>query len=369
MSTTVTILRISYVWFAGTSAAIITPHGSSAALARSSTYRESFAAAQAADPPTPFLPPWFSPRGQRYWRRYLEGHWPRDVTPTTAWRNVTPLRVSSLGLTDAPAKCRVSVDRYVYPHGIGAILEATWYDVAFTLDQAIAAGIAFRRKVGVIPGTDLPASLDDAVDRISNLEIDSLFGLDRALAPVPSDPMSICTVVRAEGESAQAVQGDAVHRRVHALASWSPLWDAAELPELAKATIEGGGEKPYLLYGTPRSRVMWYPAAFTRADPALHSLACYHRNLALASLQADGLAAMTTYGETLAADGTPLGGDNYDIVRLAATTLGRMYGGASSTYKSRSIVRQIDDHERRPDIDALFRRMHFPPLTASASGG
>jgi hypothetical protein len=115
-----------------------------------------------------------------------------------------------------------------------------------------------------------------------------------------------------------------------------------------------------LVYGTNRGRAVWFPDLL--ADSVRPTLACYHRNLALASMQVESLCGFAHGIASQVNENNALNFAEEECARNAAGLLGRLYGGKSSIYRSWSVRAQIDQNNFVSDIDTV--RALFPPMAA-----
>lgn len=330
-------------------------------LGRSHLYAAQFAAM-----PAGLGPPWPKPSKHNFWRNYLQCD-PFQMEPSQAWRFLVPFRKVPLPVRGAAAAQRVTAEGFYYPHGIGLVVTVT--DTAERkLFDAVASSLLLRTDSCIVvaePKGDRAVTLDQCADECFNALRAAALGPGAAAGVRSLDPFTVVTVVQAAGEGAgPLVAGGPVHRALEAWTGWHTSWqtDALSDPEKAVVPTRGGGNRA--LYARRRARAVWFPERFTTPGRAL---SCYHRNLALTSLQVESLGAAVT--RTLAVSGadlTNLSVHHYESAGYASDMLARFYGGPATMYRGRSAPRQITDGDLVTPINKLRDLMSKPPLFAAA---
>lgn len=168
-------------------------------------------------------------------------------------------------------------------------------------------------------------------------------------------------MIRADGadgfDPMQAVaENSEVHRALEGLAHWQKTWRDDQLSPLEKNRIPiRGGPPSHLVYGRRQGRVIWFPVHFSRAHPSSRSLSCYHRNIAMATLQVESL--LTHCRIAAAQTGRGLAGPLRDCAQHAAEILGRMHAGLGSTYRTATARVHVDQSAAKQDLNTT--RQYF----------
>ena len=322
------------------------------------SYAQAFANA-AAGPAGGLQLPWAG-HGRSFWHYYFDCRRRLDgVTGHQAWRAAAPLRTLFPTVVTAPLlPCAVQAEAFVYPHGL-AIAVSLVLQTPMTVLDAAALAVELRRTPQFITAANANLRLIDAIAREG---LDALrttaFGRDAPQGERPFEPFSVVTVVRAKDvdPTQQFAGGGDEQRFLEAVTTWSKTWQSAALPQLAQATVAsrtGGAAPGDILYGHKRARAIWFPGSSTMARGLVHTLACYHRNLVLASMQVESLAAFTQATARFLPPAGTLPGEHYAAARRAGLILGRFYGGTPDIYRSESIARQLVDGGYLADINLV----------------
>jgi hypothetical protein len=114
-----------------------------------------------------------------------------------------------------------------------------------------------------------------------------------------------------------------------------------------------------------RGRAIWFPDLFTQNDRTLHSLACYHRNLVLASMQVESLGLLILATAKQRQNGEDFySPDHRECARRAADILGRLHKGSYSTYRSYSSRVQIEENNVKEPLTKIRSFFDMPPLAS-----
>jgi len=312
--------------------------------------------------------PWRKLDKQFFWSYYLKFGDTDEIKARRMWRALVPLRGKLPLVVEAPwlpSPGRLFWEAYYYPHGIAYVFTAVLRG-EMTLDEAVALAYAARRderyRVQAGTGGVESLSLDELAEKGLAIARRNALGPNAGPGRTPSQPFTVATVVRADGvvPTVETPNGGIVHCALEALTSWQPDYASVQPPDLAGIELETrNAPAGHVLYRHRRSRAVWYPDAFGGRDPEKHSLACYHRNLVLVSLQVESL------GGLIAETARSLVHDPVRYTRLkpcarfAAGALGRLYGG-TDTYRSHSPRAQIEQNDLLPALQAV--RDQFPNM-------
>jgi hypothetical protein len=319
--------------------------------------------------PTILQRPWPKPTGQRFWTSYLEQRRPAKLSGDQAWKNLVPFRANFPFALQAPWLTGfITVEAFFYPHGQALIITVKT-QTALSLHDAVDLAFKVRRGERFnlqTPEQSCGFSLDTLADTILDRTRTSAFGPGVEGRRLALEPFSIFTVISATDVPVAdvVVNGSEVHRALEALTNWRNTWRDDTLPALSQKTLPTQDPHPvsHLLYVGKRGRTIWFPALFTASGP-VSSLTCYHRNLVFASLQVESLAGLTRETAKQISTGPALTSAHAECARNAAGILGRLYGAHSSTYRSWSPHRHIDDNELAVEINNVRSYFSMPSLS------
>ncbi len=310
--------------------------------------------------------PWVGGAPQHFWERYLEVRSldaAEQVDSKCAWRHLMPLRVAALARVERGQDgVRVAAEGLAYPHGAAAIV--TLYlpgplPLADAVDAARRARQTRRTVCWLRDSTRLTCTALELGARL----LDRVAAVARGafLGGPPRPPFSVATVVDVEQAPIDKAvpSGHAVHRALHGLCTWRRFWSkeapAPLGPDTKLEPMRGESSTPAdLLYAQRSARAVWFPGCASEhrdVDRRLHTLGCYHRNLALASLQTASLLSLAHWAYAFVhAGNATIPQASQGMVCLAARILGRLYGGRGC-YATRSVRQQIEPS--RAVVDAV----------------
>ena len=363
-------LRLSFVWFKGFPASAPNPL-LGGRLGNRDKYIQEFDQAKNKHPgeleqpnfgATDLVLPWRSWRPQHFWERYLEVGDLKSVDSERAWKHLMPLRSGSLAKPTKRADCRLVVEGFYYPHGVGTVASITIRTdpvAPLPLFDMVAKANALRwgtyevtwRDDSTVAKLPLQALAAQALNRLS-----AIAGNEGAVVSAPLDqPFSIASVVDAKGAQVDQpiTPNGRVHRALEALCTWDRFWKKANLHPLDDSTMLAHMRQKslpgHVLYALERGRAVWFPGWFTEnyADgedlrKKLHAVGCYQRNLMFLSLQAASLLALIRGAAGILAGHQPLSTTLKGVVGKGAGALARLYGGSADSYRARSVRTQIE---------------------------
>lgn len=308
--------------------------------------------------------PWRDSYGKLFWARYF----PKESRTTDeAWRLLAPLDYDFEQKDVAPtlSDCDVQIRTYLYPWGIGLIVDfgcpgpKPLFDIvdhAFEI-QHKAQGMMQAILKGVRTAVYADATNEKAGDLFSVVTVTDATGVlsDTAVEPT----------------------GD-IRRALEALAGWNPTWRKNKLDPQITSSINIRQSPPgHILYGDDRGRVVWFPEEFRGTPPGRypHTLSCYHQNLTIGSLHAESLCQMAQDASAqwqLKHSLTSFSGTYVECARLAAGILGRLHGRREGsvnrkkpdTYRSGSLRTQILVY--KDDINTVRTNLLIPPSALDA---
>jgi hypothetical protein len=310
--------------------------------------------------------PWAYPVGQHFWMRYLHRGTMSKLKGPDAWSALVPIRERLGPVTADNANALVIAEAFYYPFGIGLM-----FTVRIRRSIDLAASVDELYRLTHVTSYSLPIDGTVVAGRPAQLAPDvfallqsSRFGNDGEVVAPLVDAFSVCTVVQADEEAAsQAPLNPAgpIAPALHGLASWSPTWrkDPPAKPS-DYLEQEPGSPASGLIYLAHRGRAVWLPELFAPEMEARHSLSCYHRNLAFASLTADALSSLLMQTNMRLGPGGSLFDltqDNRDCVQNGAARLSALYLGSPFTYKSKTVRLQIDASAGHDAYNSLADRL------------
>jgi hypothetical protein len=306
--------------------------------------------------------PWPKPTGQRFWQSYLNQMSLGQLSGVNAWRSLVPLRAKLPFPIASPAVARpFEFQVFFYPHGL-ALFANVVLSGKLSLDAAVDSAFNIRRNQNCAiqwrPGEEESAPLDEVADMALERVRDWGWGVGSESQRTSLEPFTLVGIIQASGvHSGPVLSGSLVHRSLEAVANWRKT---EVLPDLEKVRLSSHGPSRQgdsrLLYAGTRGRVLWFPKLFTSSS-AGSTLACYHHNLSLASLQIESLYGLIRETATHLAKRDSLEPAENECARHAAGLLGRLYCGDRTVYRSWSLRAQIDQNNFVTDINTV--RDHF----------
>lgn len=313
------------------------------------------------------------PRGQVFWRYYLEEHSLHKISGAQAWKSLVPFRYHMPGTIRATDDwrtddLRLSAQGYFYPHGLAFVVRAAYMGEALSLDEMVQLALRVRRSgrydVQWPTATYDNISLNALADRGQDALHALMLGEDAAPGQ-RHDPFTIATITRGEGTGDDMTIHEEVQRRLHALVHWSPTYQQDTLASLDEARLPVKESNPptNVIYRAKRGRAIWFPKMVIDPRPRV-ALKCYHQNMVFASLQTASLGSLVQHVARHDQAGTlrALPDLEYCSAR-AGGILGRFYGGAN-IYRTWSTRAQIDDQDGLVEATNYVRRLFGtgPPL-------
>ncbi|HYH80255.1 MAG TPA: hypothetical protein VEX86_10670 [Longimicrobium sp.] len=311
-------------------------------LAREPEYGDAFASLEGRKGvPLGLAVPWSA--GDRFWDLYTARP-PGSSRAEVAWRRGLPMLRHAPVKLAGPGGGYATTALYIYPHGLGLVLQVRLRG-NLTLAETATAARDLRYDRQVLNGRSLPpdllaSSVLDAVGR-------EVWGDETPLAGGGGEPFAVFTVVQATGADPKAAveEGGEVHRFLDKVTGW---YDRDRDPDpLESCRISSPRRDGHLLYGRRRSRCVWFPEHFDVPVPGevRHSLSHYHRNLTCASLQTESLGQYACRADDdLRAPGY-LSIPQRAYVRHVIGSIDRLNAGRpEDTYRSRSPARQLTDN-------------------------
>lgn len=360
-------------------------------LSRSETYKEQLATLLAsAEIPSGLTLPWQTTSGQLFWTRYFGGCIPGHITPGVAWRQLVPLRAQPqarlrldepdvlVGDTKA-GSIRVGTEAYYYPFG-NALAVTLHFRGTLSLPGAVTAAqmCAKEAMVSLMAGARSIAQghLFTVAQRCLDLLSAGALGRNSPGATATTDPLTITTVVGGSGVDPNVPfknhpEKDDIQRFLEGLANWQSNWKTVTLPSLDSGVlldVSSSRSSPGdLLYAGQRQkgcgRVVWFPGRFTLSSQRLSSLACYHRNLLMATAHVESLARFLDRTVATYPDGAYKKRPHFRwCVQRSALLLKDLHDGVG-TYRSWSVREQIRDRGCVPALNTVLSDNGAAPIT------
>ena len=308
--------------------------------------------------------PWSELGRHFFWSYYLEHGAPGNISGNRAWKELVPFREKVPAAVEVCwLQGRLVLEAFYYPHGFALVVTAVCC-TDLTLEEAVEKAFEVRRTgrfqvKWVRPTGRFQVEWDEgeapeflSLDAFADKGLTALRKVALGPGAAPGarrfTPFTVVTVVRGTGVNpvAPTPNGGEVHRALEAMTTWRPTWRYDVLPNLAEVSLKIRPAPPsHVLYGHTRGRAVWFPGLFIQKDRRLHSLACYHRNLVFTSLQVESLSGLISETAKQIRDGTPLSAAHRECARRAVGILGRLYGGAPSTYRTWSPRAHIEQND------------------------
>jgi hypothetical protein len=345
MSVEIRDFRLSLIWVE-TFLDLLAPGAPSQAplafLGRSYTYEPVFAQLLEGKRPekaSDLSLPWINIVHNNYWKCYFEGRVPPNAR--TCWKALVPLR-GKLPAEPTPSWLpgRVLMESFFYPHGIAFVVTATCQG-SLTLEEMTTMARRVRQTgkypVQWLPGGSGEAGLKTLADRALTALRTQALGPAAAPGSRAATPFTVLTVVRGAGvyPSAPFPAGGEAQRALEAVTRWSSSYRFDPLPGLDEVRLKSSiAPDSHIIYARRRGRAVWWPGYFTCPGGDMHTLSCYHRNLVFTSLTVESLAGLITETAKHLRQGRAPSPAHSECAQRAAGILGRLYGGAASTYRS-----------------------------------
>jgi hypothetical protein len=318
-------------------------------------------------------PPWPDRAGRGFWAYYFEEQRPLSaIKGAEAWHGVAPLRVvTPVVVTTAEPGVAVALETFVYPHGVAAIVNLTLSGTLSPIEAATLAVKLRREPVFIVDVVEGNLVLDAVAAKVLDRLRATAFGADATVGWRSQFPFTLTTVIIGTGVDDAQLPSDGgdEHRFLDAVTTWSPTWQTASLGRVSDHALPSrtdGVPGGHVVYKHDRSRAVWFPGSFTVPSGYVSTLSCFHRNQVLAALQVESLSGLAVATAAYLAAGNRLTNPHYDAALRAGNVLGRLYGGAASSYRSRSPQAQIDDGGHIAEINKTRAVVKQKPLFAPA---
>ncbi|GEM_PF-3393988 len=318
--------------------------------------------------------PWREAKYQHhFWQRYLKLQAPNTLDGEKAWQFAVPLR------SDIPYRVqadwlpgRLTFDAFYYPHGVALMIMARLIcppkqaegESGWAPPELVEQASRVRQtgRYTILNANVSPLSLDELAAYLMDALRKNLWG-ESAPPAAPYNPFLVTTAIRGSEIDLQqpVVQDSEIQRALHSLC-YMEGWFQGNLAALENARLavrnRRAAQASSILYGTSHARVVWFPDnMISPSGKNQHLLGCYHRNLALLSLQTIMLChAVRLFDERPNPNAAPPQ-SLLTLSRAAAGKIGLLYGAHDDTYKSSNPRRYIDDNHLKPLLDRV-RRAH-----------
>jgi hypothetical protein len=304
--------------------------------------------------------PWPHRTGQEFWRRYMGGRQPGDISGLVAWREMVPLRFGD----PLPTSLQVSGEGlvrsevFVHPWGASCLVTVDVQQPEWELDELADLLVnLYSEDWLAVDGKAL--SLFDAADRLLGKGVE---GLGAPLGPPVADPFTVFAVLSGKGgNEAISPEAESVRRLLHAALTFRGKWREDTLPKNSDVRVAGLPVSPpsHLVVGRARSRAIWSPSDFAKPG---HTIGCYHRNMTLLCMQIDSMLVAASGFARALESGTSLNNEQRKLMKRLAGHLGRLFDGDRSTYRSGSATKQISI--ALDDCNRLRQEYGMPGLKA-----
>ncbi|MBI5305485.1 MAG: hypothetical protein HY868_25375 [Chloroflexi bacterium] len=360
-------IRVALIW-TETYPTLLTPAGATAPMAflgQKTKYAAEFE--KAIEGASAWEPPWPLQKGKgrhHFWYHYFGNVEPANVKGNLAWDYLAPFHTNIAKIRADWLNGRASAEGFFFAHGIAFLVTVSLTQEDATLDLAVDTA-QDARATGIYnvtwrDGSAMSAPLDviaaHALDRLREMAL----GAGAVQGTRPGKPFTLVTIIKGDGGDASIANSPngAVHRALEGLCSWHATWQTDALHNLDEAKLKTRYTADgHLLYGLARGRALWFPGLFGLAKKRTHKLSCYHRNLALLSLQTEMVMGLMRHAAAIieANQVMPVAMDQ--LAKKGAGLAGRLYGKTDAAYQSWSARRQMTDADALDAIDQV--RLYF----------
>ena len=357
--------RLSFVWtemLLDVIGGSVQPTAAFAFLAQGDLYKNTFESVQLGQHPLGLEPPWPRAKSQRFWKRYLPGAVLDSVGGRQAWQYLVPFRAKPPLNVKSWRKGQLSLEGFYYPHGLAFAITARCSG-PLSMDEVLKLAYAIRHSEKFAVQTN-GTTRQLGLGALAQEGLDSL--RQNVLGPSVMGPrrerFTVFSVVRAEGDSlaTNVANNPNIHRALESITNWPPDPAAITLPPLSDVAclpLKSDSAKSSVLYVRQRGRALWFPGLFTSQN-RISSLACYHRNHLLGSMQVDSLGSVVAGTAASLRNGTALSalaGWHRACAQNACDCLERIHAGDKRlTYRSQSLKKQIQENDLA-DLNELRR--------------
>ena len=324
--------------------------------------------------PLDLVLPWPHPVGHHFWDYYVHAKRPGKADGALCFSKLVPLR--ALKVADAvdcslPGGPRVTLEGYYMPYSVGLLLTV---ELAGAMTVQAAGDLALQVRYGPVftPVWNGVAAGALRLEQLATQALDRLreqaFGAEAA--GTPGQMFSVATILAASGVNPNTaiVTGTPTHRLLNGLSSWVKTWSQLSPPApqdgVAKLKTRTNSTFPGdMLFAAERGRAVWYPGLFGLPAGTVHSLGCYHRNLAVGSLQVEHLLGLASAIEGRFKGPQMVPNSVQKLGGLVGGLLAQLYKG-EKTYCSDSLRAQIAQSQALAEAESLCARLGLPGVAA-----
>jgi hypothetical protein len=298
--------------------------------------------------------PWPEKSVKHFWFYYLGGKRPDDLSPNQAWNALLPFRerLKWPALSSVLKGGELLLEAFYYPAGVALAVTAQSPG-----GQSLSAAVKWALKVRFSEEYDVQfpdqspqkQTLGQLGDAALKRLRSNVLGAEAPLgSAVKAEPFVLTTVVKGDGVNAskKIAEKSTLHRALESLTTGRQLTAHDPLPTLAERSSPNI-KKPLLghaLYGDNLGQAVWFPGWFSQPKTNALVLNGYHRNLVMASVHVEVLAQFLNQTSQWIKSGKGLTGLHHWYAKAACETLGRMYRGEPSTYRSWSVRSQLQPY-------------------------
>ena len=367
-------LRISFIWAevdVNLTENPVFPHAQYKFLRNSSAYAATFNDIQTEQ--MDLIPPWDNLAGQHFWYYYLEQPKKTLLDGQKAWKSLIPFRKKiPLKAVPKPGIYLYSVEGFFYPYGSGLVITVNLgSDEGLPLKDCAQMALKVKHEeefdVTWQGGTPEKLYLFQLAEKGMRYIWELALGKAEAQARIfhRENTFTVGTFIKGTGmdPSVPPQEGGEILHALEAMTAWDekPLISWKQVP----LKLDGANMIPlrssetfykgHLVYARKRGRTVWLPALIGGNTKINHELACYHRNLALNSLQVESLCILVRAAAKEIAEGNWVNIKAIytdDHLKRAADILGRIYSG-KDTYRSKSSLFHIHQNKFEDDINKV----------------
>lgn len=307
--------------------------------------------------------PWRDSQKSAFWRHYM-GDAPGSVTAGDAWAKFVPLRLLyELPDISTTKGERLIIDVFGFPFGIMAALTVhVAKGASMPLPDWQARLRALHDGMEFLDGTQ-PKTLEQVFALLLD-EARDLFYLKAEAGTRSGEPLSINTVMQAQGGTPGISIDAGLQRDIHAVTAWPAdaanalLASASFLPVRGKNAVPGD-----VHYAAGRGITVWRPGLFARRTQAdgprrRHTLSCLSHNLVAGSVQAEML---RLFAIRLAGVNNMASRIDVATVRKLARLIDALRRG-NNTFRSSAIGHLLEDPSSKVAVNELLAMAQAPPI-------
>jgi hypothetical protein len=294
--------------------------------------------------------PWQRTEDNYFWQTYFEARNYKQAPVNFYRKYLIPLREKpEIDVVVSQQPIKFFPEYFYFPMGIAFVLTLKFFLDDLPLDLLVDKTIEIRKDpildVKWQDGTSGRFKMNNLGNCAIKKQLNMMFSQLPDLRQV--EPFSQFTVIQGKGQLEKAINEDVeIQRRLFALTRSSTTWRIDSVPSFISTGRTNESWPPsHALYYSKRGQVIWQPSRFNEQKRDFSSLTCYSRNQLYCALMVEAMGSyLHEYAALMNEDPKLISSllEGERCARLAATLMGRIYGGSDSTYTSRLSKQHID---------------------------